>query len=220
MDALFALRVTHLAKFAGLHDFEETSEYTSGTGTRYPSNILVRKQVRLFLRPGANVLAPGKRLPPAVLIRHIDGGEGQLWSFMQVKLDFKLILFVGEAIDAPIVHGLCNLLCSSDSPLTADKRTSGTKDKFVDLFVIHTYPHMEMVIANQRQPFPHYAHNFFEDSKGEWHANLGLSPKLGGICVIRPDGYVAIASNLDDCGSIRPYIDQLRQGTSSVSEAR
>ena len=208
VDELFGKRDYIYPSFVGLHDLEEASGYTSGVGCRYVSD-LVRCERRTWIRPAPEPITPGKRLLPATLIRHVDGSKLGLLEALGSDCRFKLLIFAGN-LDAAMFHGLAGFLTSPKSPLLAAKTSDGTPDGSVDLFLIHALPHLTVSIRDLPQPYPRFAENIFEDEAGRWHADIGIAPSYGGICLVRPDGYVAIVSNGDDCESVTRYIEVMR----------
>jgi Phenol hydroxylase, C-terminal dimerisation domain len=86
VDALFSYADDETAELAGLHDFDEATPYTSGCGARYPENVLVKEEVRTYLRDVSYPITPEKRLPSTRLVRHVDGVEEHVWTFVPVNV--------------------------------------------------------------------------------------------------------------------------------------
>ena len=206
VDRIFALGSEDAAARAGFWNFEEASGYTSGCGARYPASYLVKEEKRVHLKEAQETLTPGKRLLPLMLTRHIDGNEIDSLDVIRFDGRFHLLLLVGDLITAPIVQGLANFLASTESPLTCFNNPLESGSKFLNIVLVHTSSHYAVPISNLPQPFPQYPWNIFEDVGGKSHVSVGVSPKLGALCLLRPDGYVGMVSNLDDGLGVRDYM--------------
>ncbi|MCJ1443156.1 MAG: hypothetical protein MMC23_003654 [Stictis urceolatum] len=212
IDHMFAIRSNEAQVYTGFHDFEEASGYTSGCGARYPASDLVKEEKRLFLIKSAEALTPGKRLLPGKVLRHLDGNEVNVLEILGARGNFSLIYFAGDTLHAPIMEGASNLLKSEDSPLNVNSLESGLGyGKTLEVLLIHCVLHTTIPIEDMRQPWPQHSMNIFEDVAGRYHTTIGLSPKLGGLCLVRPDGYLAIITNLDNGDAITEYFTRMRE---------
>ena len=208
LDEVFSIRADRPALLNVFANFEDASGYTSGCAIRYPSSFLVKKEARVLLDTKASeTLTPGKRLLPLTLTRHIDGNEVSTLDIMPSDGRFNLVLFVGRLLDAAIFQGLSNFLVSSDSPLKTTRSPLCKTQLIMNVFLVHCVPHLSISISDLPQPFPQYPWHIFEDFGGRNHKSVGVSLALGALCLLRPDGHIALVSNLDDGISVRKYMD-------------
>ena len=205
-DRIFALKPDDPSTNAGFASFEEASGYTSGCGLRYPQSKIVREEVRTMVKKVPQALMPGKRLIPLTFVRNIDGNEVGSLEAMPPNGRFTILLFIGELLQAAIFHGVARFLASIESPLTCFNSVIDPTQSRVDVVLVHTTSHFEVSIPDLPQPFPQYPYNIFEDLEGKAHRIIGVPPRLGAMCCVRPDGYVGMVSNLDDCAGAREYL--------------
>jgi phenol 2-monooxygenase len=211
LDQMFAMRTDDAAVIAGLgfHSFEEASGYTSGCGARYPVSNLVKEEVRNPVKKSVEPMTPGKRLLPAMLIRQLDGNEVDLLHLLDSTGRFTLVCFVGDIIFAPVVKGLSRFLVSPDSPLHLGIAGNNDKSPLLELLIIHTTHHTNFDISDLSDPWPRFRENILEDQGARYHMDVGLNPGLGGLCLVRPDGYIALVTNLDNTMAVTQYLIDL-----------
>ena len=205
-DRIFTLQPGDSSINKGWYNFEEASGYTSGCGVRYPQSKIVREEIRTLLKKAPETLMPGKRLLPLTLTRHIDGNEVSSLEAMTPNCRFTILLLVGELQQASVFQGLARYLNSIESPLTCFNSTTDGRESRVQLVLVHTTSRYDISVSDLPQPFPQYPDNIFEDMEGRAHLSVGVSPKLGALCCIRPDGCVGMVTNLDNSGGVREYL--------------
>ena len=205
-DRIFAMPQGNTSLAAGFHSFEEASGYTSGCGVRYPQSQIVREEVRALIKKVPDALTPGKRLLPITLIRHLDGNEVNILEALPPDCRFTILVFAGEILHAAVLRGMARYLASKDSPLVCFNPVTDPRRSRVKLALVHTIPHFDISIPDLPQPFPQYPDLIFEDLGGKAHASLGISPKLSAICCLRPDGYIGVVTNPDDCAGVKEYL--------------
>ena len=206
-DRIFTKKPGDPSISAGFYGFEEASGYTSGLGLRYPSGVIVKQEVRAFLKKVPDALVPGKRLLPLTLIRNLDGNEINSLEVMPPDGRFTVLIFAGELLKAAIFQGFANFLSSVDSPSTCFNSVAKPRQSRVKILLIHSLSHFEVSIPDLPQPFPRYPEAIFEDLGGKGHMAVGVSPEMGSIlCCMRPDGYIGFVSNLDDLDGLKKYL--------------
>ena len=206
-DRIFISNSTDAATTAiGFDVLEKASGYTSGCGIRYASSQIVHDNVRAVLKKVPNVLTPGRRFPPLNLIRSTDGNRMSSLEAMPARCCFTIVVLAGELLQATILEGLANFLNSVSSPLFIYTHFASPKLSFVDLVVIHTSSHFDISFSALPQPFSRYLDNIYEDFEGNGHKMIGIPPKLGALCCVRPDGIVGMVTNPDNCYSISEYL--------------
>ena len=213
-DRVFALKPGDPSSHIGFASFEEASGYTSGCGLRYPPSKIVREEVRTMVKETSEALVPGKRLVPLTLVRSIDGNHISSLEAMPPNSRFTILLFIGELLHAAIFQGMARFLASIESPLTCFDSQMNPSQSRVNLALVHTMSHFGVSISDLPQPFPQYPDSIFEDVEGKCHRIVGVSPQLGAICCVRPDGYLGMVSNLDDSAGLKEYLKSaLRSST-------
>ena len=211
VDEEFGLRQQNGASAAILGEltFEEAAGLTSGCGVRYSPSLMVKEEVRVHLRKAIELLIPGKRLLPLTFTRNLDGNKVQLLDELPVDGRFTLLLFVGELLTSAVFASLAMVLESKESPtLVGTDRAEGDKG-LVKVILVHTEPHLFLQVQDLPPPFPREVWDVFEDVSGRAHVAVGISPKLGGLCLVRPDGVVGLVSNLDDAGGVKVFLEEM-----------
>ncbi|MCJ1380409.1 hypothetical protein MMC17_003512 [Xylographa soralifera] len=185
----------------GFHDFKNGNNIISGCGVQYSPGLVVKEEVRIRIKSSHESLKPGKRLLPMTLTRHMDGNEVNVLDEMQSDERFHLFVFAGETLISPDFVSLAIYLASADSPLTVF-----SSPQLVDLFFIHTWNHFVVSLPDLPDPFPRWAHRVYEDPGGKAYASVGVNPKFGVLLLVRPDGHVAVVTNLDDGRGIMDFL--------------
>ena len=206
LDSVYAVGLNDPVASAGFVSFEEASGYASGCGLRYPRSALVKEEVRANVQKTSDSLTPGKRLLPGRLIKHIDGNEVNSLEVLRTNVCFTLVIFAGELLDTPVFRGLSNFLSEEGSPLTLFDAAGDRPGERVSVCLVHTKPHLNMSVPKLPPPWPQYADNIFEDVFQVAHRVVGIPAGLGGMCLLRPDGYVGMVTNLDDGRGVRKYL--------------
>ena len=201
-----------------LHDeWLRKKGYTNGLGFYYPESILTNLEVRTMVaQKEFTPLAPGKRLPPIPLIRNIDGTKVHLADDMPCTARFHLIVFATKCLELAVFKELSLFLASPFSPLTAfssaphtlssesflpesvHQFNSGNDHRYLDMFLIHSTPHLQVSLPDLPAPWPQWSHRVYEDKDGEGVGSLGIMKSGGALVLVRPDGIVSMVTNLDD----------------------
>ncbi|MCJ1414752.1 hypothetical protein MMC32_001080 [Xylographa parallela] len=201
VDRIFSLHPNSPAVYEGFHDFEDGNNITSGCGVQYSPGLLVKEEVRLRIKNSYESLKPGKRLLPMTLTRHMDGNEVNVLHEMPTDERFHLFVFAGDTFMSPDFVSLSIYLASADSPLTVF-----SSPQLVDLSLVHTFDHFTVSIPDLPDPFPRWPHRVYEDPGGKVYASIGINPAFGVLLLVRPDGHVAVVTNLDDGRSIMEFL--------------
>ncbi|MCJ1477987.1 hypothetical protein MMC13_006662 [Lambiella insularis] len=177
--------------------------FPSGCAVRYAPGLLVKQEVRLPVRSAAAPLTPGTRLLDMRLTRHIDGNAVHLLDEMAWDGRFQLLVCLGAlAFAAPVVVGLAAYLASAASPLALF-----SPPPLLDVFLLHTHDHYRVSLEELAPPFAQRAERVYEDVGGAGLASVGVNPRLGALVLVRPDGFVAVVTNLDDARGVMAFLD-------------
>ncbi|KAL8737786.1 MAG: hypothetical protein Q9181_001349 [Wetmoreana brouardii] len=187
--------------------------FISGCAHRYPEGLLTRSSARARISHSAREpLTAGKRLHTMTLTRHIDGTVIDLLEDMPSNGRFHLFVFAGRLMTYAVFKALANTLASDDSPLDFFSKNSNTGSKFIDcknndsrytdLFLIHTFNHLEIELPKLPRPFPQWGCGVYEDVDGVGHAAHGVSEREGALALVRPDGYISMVTTLDNARGI------------------
>ena len=201
VDQIICLQPNSPAVSESFHDFEDGNTITSGCGVQYSPGLLVKEEVRLRIKHSHESLKPGKRLLPMTLTRHMDGNEVNVLEEMQTDERFHLFIFAGDTFMSPDFVSLSIFLASADSPLSVF-----SSPQLVDLFLVHTHNHFAVSLPDLPDPFPRWSHRVYEDPGGKAYATIGVNPMFGVLLLVRPDGHVAVVTNLDDGRGIMEFL--------------
>ena len=220
----------------GFHDvYVQNKGFTSGCGHQYPVSLLTNERTDVpIIHEAAEPLTPGKRLLPVSLIRHVDGVSVSLMDDMPSNGHFRIIAFAGSSLQNGFPAKLSSYLSGKDSPLTlyshpskpstASAHSSITKANdinynpakdpatVIDLFLIHTSPHLETAIEELPPPFPEWQATIYEDADHRAHSELGIDVTMGAMAVVRPDGYIGLVTRLDGVERVRDYFGSVLIG--------
>ncbi|OBT75737.1 hypothetical protein VF21_05892 [Pseudogymnoascus sp. 05NY08] len=91
----------------------------------------------------------------------------------------------------------------------------------VDMFLIHTMPHLQYDLKSVPQPFSDtWAARVYEDIDSLGHAVHGVSEKDGALALVRPDGYVSLVTGLDGLDRVVEFLRGfMLEGASQVDES-
>ena len=211
VDQEFGLRQQNGASavILGEQTFEEAAGLTTGCGIRYLASLVVKEEVRVHLRKAIEPLVPGKRLLPLALTRHSDGNQVQLLDELPVDGRSTLLLFVGELLTSAVFASLAMVLESKESPIRVGTDKANGEKGLIKVILVHTEPHLFLQVQDLPLPFSREVWDVFEDVSGKAHVTIGISPKLGGLCLVRPDGVVGLVSNLDDAGGVKVFLEEM-----------
>ena len=212
-----------------LHDmYVQNRGFVSGCGHRYPAGLLTNENVDVKIAQKAiEPLTPGKRLLPIRLTRHVDGILVSSLDDMTSNGHFRIVVLVGSRLQTGGLDKLSPYLSGKDSPLTlysTPSKSSITSPEsgiskahnmsynpahdpatIIDLFLIHTSPHLKTPIESLPAPFPEWQATIYEDVDGKAHWELGVDTSLGAVAVVRPDGYVGLVTGLDGVERVVEY---------------
>lgn len=211
------------------HDmYVQNKGFTSGCGHQYPAGLLTDElvDVKIILQ-AREPLTPGKRLLPIHLTRHVDGTHVNILGDMPSNGHFHIFVFAGSKLQSSGLDKLSLYLSGNDSPLiryspaskssTPSPTSNMSKahditynpahdpDTIIDLFLIHTSPHMETPIERLPAPFPEWQATIYEDVNQKAHCELGVDADVGALVVVRPDGYVGLVTVLDGVRRVKGY---------------
>ena len=202
------------------HDvYLQNKGFTSGCGHQYPATILTDEETDVKIDGQAlDPLTPGKRLLPVNLTRHINGNVTTLLDGMPSIGHFHIFAFAGDLLEKGGLDGLSMYLTSSASPLAINPSQRSTTHNFlhnpatdpdtiIDLYLIHTSPHLSTPIESLPPPFPQWHSTIYEDVGGKAHRELGIDVNVGALVVVRPDGYVGLVTRLDNGERAGEYLD-------------
>ena len=196
----------------------ELPDYTNGYNICYAENLLINPEVRTNVHSTApRPLAPGQRLLPLTLTRHMDGNIISLIDEMLSVLQFHLLVFAGDLLASPIFAGLCALLTSLlptlNSPPPPPPQhatiTSCHPAPLLSLFLIHTSPHLSLPLSDLLPPWSQHEDRVYEDVDGKAHSDIGVPRRQGALVLLRPDGVVAMVTNLDDGKAIGSFLGEI-----------
>lgn len=204
--------------------------FTSGCVHQYPASLLTEERVDVEIDGDAEEpLRPGKRLLPIDLIRYINGSRISLLDDLPSNGNLNTFVFAGEIANGMLDH-LSEFLSSSASPLAsfAGSNASATSSKgtiskaenvlydpasdpstMVDLYLIHTLPHLKTSTKSLSAPFSNCLSSIYEDVDGTAHRQMGVDVKSGALVVLRPDGYVGLLTGLDECQMLGEYFGRI-----------
>lgn len=226
-----------LARFYVLNKQSQT--LISGCGHRYPEGLTINSTVRAFINQTAmEPLTAGKRLYTMTLTRHVDGTIVDLSGEMPSIDRFHLCIFIGKLSSYAIFQALSNFLMSPESPLSyfgkndsfeeaqqqlSDEGTRSTNSKhggskYLDLYLIHTSPHLGIELGQLPNPFRKWPSRVYEDVGGVGHATHGVNEMQGVMALVRPDGYVSMVTNLDNCRGVLEFMKAFMVVIEPVSE--
>ncbi|KAM0804286.1 FAD binding domain-containing protein [Usnea florida] len=219
----------------GFHDvYVQNKGFTSGCGHQYPASLLTDENTDVpIIHEAAEPLTPGKRLLPVRLTRHVDGASVSLMDDMPSNGHFRIVAFAGSSLQTGFPAKLSSYLSGKDSALTLystpsrstssanssipkakDMNYNPAKDPatIIDLFLIHTSPHLETAIEDLPAPFPEWQATIYEDADHQAHSQLGIDVNIGAMVVVRPDGYVGLVTRLDGVERVRDYFGRVLIG--------
>ena len=215
------------------HDvFVRNKGFVSGCGHQYPAGLLTDENVDVtIVQETTEPLTPGKRLLPVHLTRHVDGTAVNSLDVMRSNGHFRIVVFVGSQLHTGGLDKLSSYLSGKDSPLTlyspqpkssttpTDSSISKEQDinynladdpaTTVELFLIHTSPHLETPIESLPAPFPAWQATIYEDVDHRAHCELGVDANVGAVAVVRPDGYVGLVTGLDGVERVGRYFEAI-----------
>ncbi|KAL8952425.1 MAG: hypothetical protein Q9222_001660 [Ikaeria aurantiellina] len=217
--------------------WRQSHGFISGCGHRYPEGLLTRSSVRARINQSApEPLTPGKRFHTMTLTRHMDGTVVDLLEDMPSNGRFHLFIFAGKLMTFAVFKAMANYLISDDSPLTYFLRSSETasesfysenirqtgmsnRNRYLDLFLVHTSNHLEIELCKLPKPFPQWGSRVYEDVGGAGHMSHGVSERDGALALVRPDGHIAMVTNLDNARGVIDYLrDFMLEASSSSSD--
>ena len=198
-----------------LHDlWEQNHGFTSGCGYCYPEGLLVSDRTRALINQTAvEPLIPGKRLLSISLVRQLDGNSVELLDEMPADGRFHLFIYAGKCLVSDVFIRLSKFLSSDESPFNklspsrlgpfhqediTSSYSGANSDYLVDVFLIHTSPHLGLDLGLLPAPFSdRWSSRVYGDMGGKGHATHGISVEDGALVVVRPDGYISLVTKLD-----------------------
>lgn len=196
---------------------------TSGYGVSYPDNLLnwgpgvsASSQHSVF-NPLESKLKPGYVFPYATATRVIDARVTYLEQDIPFNGSYRIYIFAGNPIRTrkaifDLAQGIRELSVFSRFQHPAvDTSFDGRHNPhsaFYSFCVIINAPRATIDPSTAiPEFFSHYRHHVYADdqlygkyasAKGSVHAKMGFDSQLGGLVVVRPDGYVGCTLSLEE----------------------
>ena len=203
--------------------YKKAHGFTTGIGLHYGQNRLVSSSVNgLINRASPNSLDSGKRFPPFDATRHIDGTQVSILSEMPSFGRFHLFIFAGSALHSSRFEPCATYLSSASSvlhryspgtaqvwtPESIRNHTPVNEKRVIDLFLIHTGSHHTVKLAALPTPLPEWKYRIYADRQGNVHKDCGVSPEMGAMVLVRPDGVVAFITSLEGGIALTGFMDE------------
>ncbi|KAF2091661.1 hypothetical protein K490DRAFT_70455 [Saccharata proteae CBS 121410] len=209
-----------------LEVFSTGSGFTSGCGIEYPRSSLVRRDEQpevdghdihsqTKLLQGA--LYPGRRLIDVTVVRHMDGKPCHLQDDFLSTGRTRILILASSDFMQP--SGT-----SATAIQEAGKLLSQYPTGLVELTVLHPLTGIRGCAWSQLPPAikQHAEMRFFSAAPGERpvgktlsehvaqdaYAVFGVEPAQGAVCVVRPDGYVAMLTGLAGMDKVAGYLEK------------
>ena len=204
--------------------WKQSHGFISGCTHRYPEGLLARSSIKARINQSAQEpLTPGKRLHTMTLTRHMDGTAVDLLEVMPANGRFHLFVFAGKLMTFAVFKAMANFLASPESPLSyfsndnhmdsgffscesTKQSDMSSSSGYIDLFLIHTLNHLEVELGKLPKPFPQWGPQVYEDVDAIGHSTHGVSEKDGALVLVRPDGYIAMITNLENAKGVLDFL--------------
>ena len=201
--------------------FKSSCEFTSGYGVAYGANVLNWHSEHVarstLIHQKTKVLRTGRTIPPANVIRAIDGNEVHLEEQIPTNGSFRIYLFAGvpSSTKRAVADFAANLLKKRsfyktfefpDVSKVSYHERHNPHSKFFTICTIFAAPRTSFEISTllpdvlARYSFHVYADVISDPrvpgAKAPAHAKMDLDEEKGGVVVVRPDGYVGCVVDL------------------------
>lgn len=165
--------------------FEETADFNVGLGIQYKENILNKA-------PSAGMISAGSRAPDALVYPPGSHFPVRLHNLTKYMGRWTIMLFAGQY------------------ELTREKLSAPAKE-LNDLAQILPSGMIRLltIVAGSMAAVPSIvpkAGFMYYDQDRSAHVAYSISPKTGAVVVVRPDGILGYATNLDDVGSVATFL--------------
>ncbi|KAI0818935.1 FAD binding domain-containing protein [Irpex lacteus] len=184
--------------------FRAFSGLTSGTGIRYDPSIIVSTTEKGL----SEKLALGQRLPPETVLRAADSTPIDIQETCPSDSRFKIIVFTGDIKQQPqldLLNSFADEIFREGSPL---KKLGN--DAFDILSILKgeketvNYLAVPVVLRSHFHKVLLDAIDVTGKQGGKIYEEFGIRPE-GAVVVIRPDGYVASITGLDEPTELVKY---------------
>ncbi|KAJ5753942.1 phenol 2-monooxygenase [Penicillium nucicola] len=210
-----------------INKHKSTLTLVSGYGVRYPNNILnwgprypENSTMSVFSPPGIK-LAPGSIFPHATVTRVIDAHVTYLEQDIPFNGSYRIYIFAGEP--ARTRQAMLDFARGfEESPFFSrfrhpaidasfDGRHNPHSPFFSFCIVFNAFRESIDISTALPEFFSQCRYHVYADDelygkysalKGSVHAKMGVDPQLGGLVVVRPDGYVGCTLSLMEGSAI------------------
>jgi phenol 2-monooxygenase len=172
---------------------ESSSKFTIGLGVAYEPDGLLNKASRISMvragrrAPDVLVRKPGSRLPTRLY--ELTKNNGKFW----------IVVFAGEPLRT--AGSLKTLRAYLDSPDSFSRHSSNAFDFLTIIAGPGLQPDETLGVDKFGRAYYDVDHSAF--------ARYGISTAKGGILVLRPDGILAFAAELDRGEVVGEYFDDI-----------
>ncbi|EJD48151.1 hypothetical protein AURDEDRAFT_183516 [Auricularia subglabra TFB-10046 SS5] len=194
-----------------LQAFQTFGGFSSGIGVHYEPSAIV-DTANQALAPGLRI---GERLVPQVLVRAADARPENIQELVPADFRFKLLIFAGDISEPAQREKLETLANSVEAPTSFVRRftpKNAKRDAVFDITTICTTPKEEVNFTDVPLALRNHWSKVWTDDEqlagglgGKVYETYGISPSVGAIVVIRPDGYVSEIAPLNGGDYLAKY---------------
>jgi phenol 2-monooxygenase len=211
--------------------FEKGNEFASGLSVDYGKSILIAKPDETEANGtdtekaelgNINKIKLGMRFPNFQVLNQADARPWPFQHLLKSDGRFRIILFGGNVL-SPTQHSrikdFCEALSSPTSFLTRVTPTHAPIDSVIEILTLHSSPRTSVEFFTH---FPELLHPFSEEKGwdynkifvddvsyhegvGDAYEGYGVDKEIGCVVVVRPDGYVAFRSEVEDVDGLERY---------------
>jgi len=213
--------------------FYKGNKFASGTAINYDASVIVAKEGSIVSK---QELAPeveiGTRLKSHRVVRHSEGLSIHIGDLLVSDGRFRILLFAGKATDSAQmkrIEAFGKYLDSENSIISKYTRKGEKRDSTIEVLTIHSNTRDEIEMHDFPVPslFPKYDYNkIYADTEsihfghGEIYKNYGIDRTKGAVIVIRPDGYIAAVTDLEDTELLDKYFAAFLQAPKEAAGAQ
>lgn len=204
-----------------INTFKESCEFTSGYGVYYKPNVFnwspEHSAQSTLIHPKGTKLRTGRIFINSNVTRVVDANVVHLEQEIPLNGAFRLFVFAGvPSKTRQALKDFANHLGSQRSFYAAYQRPDLDKVSYHEKHLPHSQFFTLCTIFASKRPdieisrdvpgvLARYRDHVYADDRSDArlsqakavaHAKMGLNEELGGVVVVRPDGYVGIVVNL------------------------
>jgi hypothetical protein len=204
-----------------INTFKESCEFTSGYGVYYKPNVFnwspEHSAQSTLIHPKGTKLRTGRIFINSNVTRVVDANVVHLEQEIPLNGAFRLFVFAGVPPKTrQALKDFANHLGSQRSFYAAYQRPDLDKVSYHEKHLPHSQFFTLCTIFASKRPdieisrdvpgvLARYRDHVYADDRSDArlsqakavaHAKMGLNEELGGVVVVRPDGYVGIVVNL------------------------